>query len=193
MSHSEFNKNAASVATNIPKLVQNVSSMQRMLVHLDSQGEVLRRQLSQRSGSLARDTADQLKLLADTQPVGDGGAKIQRERLQEEFTKALDRFQRIQREAIDKKRQKLEAVRQDLEISALVGPDGSQVMLEQEEGRLKDLEARERALRQLESDLTDLNTIYKVRSLQCLHSPVEYVMLRIWPPWYTNREKTWSA
>ena len=41
MSHSEFNKNAASVATNIQKLVQNVSSMQRMLVHLDSQGEVL--------------------------------------------------------------------------------------------------------------------------------------------------------
>ena len=38
MSHSEFNKNAANVATNIQKLVQNVSSMQRMLVHVDSQG-----------------------------------------------------------------------------------------------------------------------------------------------------------
>ena len=128
------------------------------------------RQLQHYTGTLARDTADQLKLLADTQPPGDTGARIQRERLQEEFTKALDNFQRIQREAIDKERQKLEAVRQDSEISALPGPDGTkqgrnqtQMMLE-EEDRLKDLEERERAMRQLESDITDVNTIFKVRS-----------------------------
>ena len=169
MSHSEFNKNAANVATNIQKLVQNVSSMQRMLVHVDSQGEGLRQQLSQLqhyTGTLARDTADQLKLLADTQPPGDAGAKIQRERLQEEFTRALDNFQRIQREAIDKERQKLEAVRQDSEVSALPGPDGSQQgrtqMMLEEEDRLKELEERERGMRQLESDITDVNTIFKV-------------------------------
>ena len=33
----DFNRTASVVATNIQKLVQNVSSMQRMLVHVDSQ------------------------------------------------------------------------------------------------------------------------------------------------------------
>ena len=36
-SMDDFNKTASVVATNIQKLVQNVSSMQRMLVHVDSQ------------------------------------------------------------------------------------------------------------------------------------------------------------
>ena len=173
MSNSDFNRNAANVATNIQKLVQNVSSMQRMLVHVDSQGDGLRQQLSQLqhyTGQLARDTADQLKLLADTQPVGDPGAKIQRERLQEEFTRALDNFQRVQREAVDKERQKLEAVKQDSEVSALPGPGevgraGRTQMMLEEEDRLKELEERERSMRQLESDITDVNTIFKVRSL----------------------------
>ena len=176
MSNSDFNRNAANVATNIQKLVQNVSSMQRMLVHVDSQGDGLRQQLSQLqhyTGQLARDTADQLKLLADTQPVGDPGAKIQRERLQEEFTRALDNFQRVQREAVDKERQKLEAVKQDSEVSALPGPGeagraGRTQMMLEEEDRLKELEERERSMRQLESDITDVNTIFKVRS----HLPV---------------------
>ena len=36
-SMDDFNRTASVVATNIQKLVQNVSSMQRMLVHVDSQ------------------------------------------------------------------------------------------------------------------------------------------------------------
>ena len=47
MSLEEFNRTAAVVATNVQKLVQNVSSMQRMLVHVESQGEGLRQQLRQ--------------------------------------------------------------------------------------------------------------------------------------------------
>ena len=170
MSNQEFTRNAAAVATNIQKLVQNVSSMQRMLVHVDSQGDALRQQLRQLqhyTGQLARDTASQLKLLTDQQPLGDQGAKIQRERLQDEFTKALDNFQRVQREAAEKERQKLEAVRQDQEVN-LPGPgDGfngqsqTQMILE-EEDRLRELAERERAMRELESDITDVNTIFKV-------------------------------
>ena len=88
------------VATNIQKLVQNVSSMQRMLVHVDTQGEGLRQQLRQLqhyTGQLARDTATQLKQLAESQPAGDSGAKLQIERLQDEFTSVLDNFQKVQR------------------------------------------------------------------------------------------------
>ena len=84
----EFNRTASVVATNIQKLVQNVSSMQRMLVHVETQvwgscvfffqlkwypvekGEGLRsqlRQLQHYTGQLAKDTAGQLKQLADAQ------------------------------------------------------------------------------------------------------------------------------
>ena len=108
--------------------------------------------------------------MQELQPPGDAGAKIQRERLQDEFTKALDNFQNIQREAADKERQKLEAARQDQEVTlpgpgeGFGGPSRTQLMIE-EEDRLKELEDRERAMRQLESDITDVNTIFKVETL----------------------------
>jgi len=168
MSSSEFNTTAGSVAKNIQKLVQNVSSMQRMLVHVDTQGDSLRQQLQQLqhyTGQLARDTATQLKTLSETQPPGDTGAKIQRERLQDDFSKVLNNFQELQREAAEKERQMIEAARQDQEVT-LPGPNEgfgqsqTQMMIE-EEDRLRALEERERAMRQLESDITDVNTIFK--------------------------------
>ena len=112
------------MSTNIQKIVQNVSSMQRMLTHVDTQGDALRQQLRQLqhyTGQLAKDTATQLKQLQELQPPGDQGAKMQRERLQDQFTKALDNFQNIQREAADKERQKLKAAQYDQEV-ALPGP-----------------------------------------------------------------------
>ena len=44
---------------------------------------------------------------------GDTGAKIQRERLQDDFSKVLNNFQELQREAAEKERQMIEAARQD--------------------------------------------------------------------------------
>merc|ERR1719282_1692823 len=143
-----------------------------MLVHVSdtSTGDTgLRgqlRQLQHYTGQLARDTATQLRQLGESELPGDAGARIQRERLQEEFTRALDNFQRVQREAVDKERQKLEAVKQDSEVSALPGPGetgraGRTQMMLEEEDRLKELEERERSMRQLESDITDVNTIFK--------------------------------
>ena len=127
------------------------------------------RQLQHYTGQLAKDTATQLKQLQELQPPGDQGAKMQRERLQDQFTKALDNFQNIQREAADKERQKLKAAQYDQEV-ALPGPgegfggqgqqSRTQMMLE-EEDRLKELEDRERAMRQLESDIGDVNEIFK--------------------------------
>jgi len=168
---TEFSKTAGVVATNIQKLVQNVSSMQRMLVHVDSQGEGLRQQLRQLqhyTGQLARDTATQLKQLADSQPPGDSSAKLQRERLQDEFTRVLDNFQKVQREAAERERQGLAAAKQDSEAERLpapgeanfVGQSRTQMMLEEEE-KINQLQERERAMRQLESDITDVNTIFK--------------------------------
>ena len=198
MSNDEFNKAAAAVATNVQKLVQNVSSMQRMLVHVENQGEGLRQQLRQLqhyTGQLARDTAGQLKQLAELQPRGDGGAKLQRERLQDEFTRALDNFQRVQREAANKEREQLAAAKQD-EAERLPGPgepaqhgqSRTQLMLEEEE-KISQLEDRERAMRQLESDITDVNTIFKVNALIPRTNTHYLVLCRTSPPWCTSRAR----
>ena len=46
MQNTEFNKSASGVTTNIQKIVQNVSSMQRMLTHVDTQGDAVRYNLN---------------------------------------------------------------------------------------------------------------------------------------------------
>lgn len=173
----EFNKTAAVVATNIQKLVQNVSSMQRMLVHVETQGQGLRtqlRQLQHYTGQLAKDTAAQLKLLVDSH-VTDSAAKLQRERLKDEFTKAVTNFQRVQREAAEKERTELAAAKVTGREWELAGPkeaeqgtagqSRTQLMVEEEE-RIGALQQREQGMRQLESDIVDVNTIFKVGSKQ---------------------------
>ena len=76
---TEFSRTAAVVATSIQNLVQNASSMQKMLIHLDTHGEGLR-QLQHYTGQLARDTAIKLKHLAESQSPGDSGDNLQIER-----------------------------------------------------------------------------------------------------------------
>jgi hypothetical protein len=73
---TEFSRTAAVVATSIQNLVQNVYSMQRMLIHLDTHVEGLR-QLQHYTGQLARYTAIKLKQLAESQPPGDSWDKLQ--------------------------------------------------------------------------------------------------------------------
>ena len=53
------------------------------------------RQLQHYRGQLARDAATQLKQLAVSQPAGDSGARLQRERLQDEFTRVLENFEEM--------------------------------------------------------------------------------------------------
>merc|ERR1712037_1014013 len=116
---------------------------------------------------MGKDTAGQLEQLADAQ-VTDSGARLQRERLQDEFTKALNNFQRVQREAAERERQGLVAAKQN-DSWALAGPgeeqqqqgqSRTQLMIEEEE-RIGQLEQREQSMRQLESDIVDVNTIFK--------------------------------
>merc|ERR1711872_497057 len=80
----------------------------------------------------------------------------------------LDNFQRVQREAADREREGLAAAKQDSEVEKLPGPgegqglgqSRTQMMLEEEE-KINQLQERERSMRQLESDITDVNTIFK--------------------------------
>jgi len=102
--------------------------------------------------------------------VTDSGARLQRERLQDEFTKALNNFQRVQREAAEREREGLVAAKQN-DSWTLAGPgeeqqqqqqgqSRTQLMIEEEE-RIGQLEQTEQSMRQLESDIVDVNTIFK--------------------------------
>jgi syntaxin 7 len=174
---AEFDRLAGQVATNIQKLVNNVSSMQRMVQHVDTQGEQLQKQLSQLhhyTGQLAKDTAQQLMKIGDI-PNLDAREKMQKERLQDDFGKALNSFQRLQTEAAERERAKLAAARQHKvgggDEGILPPPSYDQAtgeskqsrtqMMIQEEGDLQALQERESAIRQLESDIVDVNTIFK--------------------------------
>jgi len=166
MSSEDFSRLAGTVATNIQKLGQNVSSMQRMLVHVDTQGEALRQQLRQLqhyTGQLAKDTAVQLKELHDL-PAVDASARVQKERLQDDFTKVLDSFQRVQREAAERERAGLAVAREEEGVTLPPPNDQTQSrtqMMIEEDDRLKALQDRERGMQQLESDIMDVNTIFK--------------------------------
>jgi len=172
---AEFERLAGQVVTNIQKLVNNVSSMQRMVQHVDTQGEQLQKQLQQLqhyTGQLAKDTAAQLKNIGDI-PNLDSRQKMQKERLQDDFAGALNSFQKLQTEAAERERAKLAAVRQhNINEASLAPPPGTdsqqseldinrtQIMI-QEESDLQALQDREKAIRQLESDIVDVNTIFK--------------------------------
>jgi len=100
--------------------------------------------------------------------------KMQKERLAEEFTTALSMFQATQRRAAQKEKEQMQRVRansglgdpfgggryseQLIELQDSSGQQEAQVM---DEMNLQMLEEQEQAIRQLESDISDVNQIFK--------------------------------
>jgi len=136
-------------------------------------------QIQHYTGQLAKDTSKQLLELNGYAPehaLDPRQWKLQRERLQSDFTKALDNFQRAQRAAAQKEK---EAIKKYKNQGGLQPPGGgtegplvdiegggggsssqTQLMLE-EEANLQQLQDRERAVRQLEADIGDVNQIFR--------------------------------
>jgi len=174
---TEFQRLAQTVGTNIQKILQNVSSMQRMITQIGTaqDNQQLQNQLHQiqhYTGQLAKDTSKQLKELNGFPPehaLDPRQWKLQRERLQADFTKALDNFQRAQRSAAQKekdaiKKYKNQGVTSSEGATNLIDIEGqqskTQMMLEEEQN-LEYLQERERAVTQLEADIGDVNQIFK--------------------------------
>ena len=96
--------------------------------------------------------------------------KLQRERLQADFTRALDNFQRAQRSAAQKEKDAIkkfktaggqtQAETDLIDIEGGGGANRAQMMM-QEEQNLEHLVERERAVTQLEADIMDVNQIFK--------------------------------
>ncbi|XP_069701712.1 syntaxin-12 isoform X2 [Periplaneta americana] len=193
----DFQKLAQTIGTSIQKILQNVSSMQKMVNQLgtpqDSQD--LRNQLHQiqhYTQQLAKDTSANLKdltglplpvsqseqvlepLLKKWDSQDDRQWKMQKERLADEFTSALNLFQATQRKAAQKEKEQMQRVRansglgdpfggsryseQLIELQDNTGQQDAQMM---DEMNLQMLEEQEQAIRQLESDISDVNQIFK--------------------------------
>lgn len=182
-SEAEFQKLAQTIATSIQKILQNVSSMQRMVNQLGTAQDSpeLKQSLHQMrtyTQQLIKDTNNLLKDLGNSK---DRHLRIQSERLVDEFTSALTAFQAVQRKTVDFEKN---AVRQR-SIHIKPPPDskpkydedrngGGGLSFEdsfmdttrtqtqmQEEIDLQALEEQERAIRELEENITDVNDIYK--------------------------------
>lgn len=185
-SEAEFQKLAQTIATSIQKILQNVSSMQRMVNQLGTAQDSpeLKQTLHQirtYTQQLIKDTNNLLKDLGNSK---DRHLRIQSERLVDEFTSALTAFQAVQRKTVDfeknavKKRSvhikpppdsHTNKLRFDDDRSGSGGlsfedsfmDSKTQTQVQQEEIDLQALEEQERAIRELEENITDVNEIYK--------------------------------
>lgn len=184
MSDQDFQKLATTVATSIQKISQNVASMQRMVNQIGTAQDSpeLRKQfhsLQHYTQQLAKDTKCYIKDLSTyTSPSQSEQRqrKMQRERLQDEYTTVLNKFQLIQRSTAQKEKEQINKVKEQNHSTAfLANPNQKKeqlIELEysnysnqqtqiQDEAELRDLLEQEQSVRQLENDIKDVNDIFK--------------------------------
>ncbi|XP_063968012.1 syntaxin-7-like isoform X3 [Lytechinus pictus] len=182
-STSDFNRLSQGIAGNVHKITQNVREIEgyiaRLGTHEDNKG--LRGKLDEvqhYTNQLAKDTNKMLKDLNSIPPSysDQKQQKMQRERLTGEFTSALNQFQRVQRDAAQKERDSYDKVRtgsttsggyEDHSSDTLIGFESSRQdagMTQQSQVSYEDFEGikeRESQLKKLESDILDVNQIFK--------------------------------
>ncbi|XP_063875454.1 syntaxin-7-like isoform X1 [Scylla paramamosain] len=186
--NGDLHKYSHSIGSNIQKISQNVKSMQQLVNQLgtDQDNQQLRAQLHQvqhYTGGLAKDTTVELRTFKSL-PVPPGQDSrtwhMQAERLTREFSQALNDFQTAQRQAASKEKEALKKARADSDAhyfedgkhgAALLDLGESenkgrsqqsqmQIQMEQEQ-EMQALQERESQIRQLESDIMDVNQIFK--------------------------------
>ncbi|XP_061126500.1 syntaxin-7 [Syngnathus typhle] len=168
------------ISSNIQRLTLLTSELQRALSLLgtdqdSNQLQVTLQQNQQQGNQLAKET-DRLMKEFSALPVGadQRQRKIQKERLLNDFSAALNTFQKTQRLAADKEREFVARVRASSKVSGgqpethygSVTPFPSDLQVQDQdeavsEDDLRLIQERESAIRQLESDITDINDIFK--------------------------------
>ncbi|XP_056284357.1 syntaxin-7 [Pseudoliparis swirei] len=172
------------ISSNVQKLTLLTSELQRAVSQLGSEhdGSKLTQTLQQKQqqgNQLAKET-DKLIKAFSALPVGPDQRqrKLQKERLVNDFSAALNSFQKTQRQAADKERDFVARVRACSRVSAGLPDDSfgyvpdflheskaqAQAQAQAEaitEEDLRLIQERETSIRQLESDITDINDIFK--------------------------------
>lgn len=183
----DFGRLSQTIGTSILKISQNVSSMQKMVNQLggSTDSQELRNQLHQiqhYTQQLAKDTNVHLRDLAvlannsgSNSPGEQRQHKMQKERLQDEFTGALNSFQAVQRLAVSKEKEMVRKAKANVGTGPF-GDKKQETLIElqdsttqrqmqqyqsQEEQNVRMLEEQEASIRQLESDISGVNQIFK--------------------------------
>ncbi|XP_029966609.1 syntaxin-7 [Salarias fasciatus] len=169
------------ISANIQRLTLLTSELQRAVSLLGTEQDSSQllhtlQQKQQQGNQLAKDTDRLIKAFSGL-PVGPDQRqrKLQKDRLLNDFSAALNSFQTTQRQAANKERDFVARVRASSRVSAGQSEDSfehhvppfssdSQVQAQAEAITEEDLmliQERESAIRQLESDITDINDIFK--------------------------------
>ncbi|KAK6626959.1 hypothetical protein RUM44_009436 [Polyplax serrata] len=188
---NDFQKLAQTVATNIQKISQNVSSIQKMTNQLGTLQETPQMEnqlleIQKYTQQLVKDTSvniEDLKKIPNL-PVHSEEykqRKVQRERLLERFTDTLNQFQKVQCSTLQRRKEIYQQKQSDSGHDTMLPPPGSgnsrftdhlielqdqsskqqtQQMI-QEELNLQALEKQANSIRELESNIMDVNQIYK--------------------------------
>ncbi|CAN8026411.1 hypothetical protein HPB47_019658 [Ixodes persulcatus] len=168
------------IGTNIQKMTQNVVSMNKMVQQLGTSQDsgTLRAQLlqiQQYTQQLAKDTNRQLRELV--------APKLVKDKLTNEFSEALRNFQLVQRAEADKEKDSVKRARAAsglalepqqqpgrrgnlIELASPQQPEPPQQQQQSyammdEQVNLEMLREREQAISKLESDIQDVNSIFK--------------------------------
>ncbi|XP_077363269.1 syntaxin-12 [Festucalex cinctus] len=173
--------------SNIQKITQNTAQIKNMVSQLgtrqdNSQLQDRLQQIQHYTNQLAKETNKHLKELGSLplpiSPSEQRQQKIQRERLMNDFSAALNNFQAVQRRAAEKEKESVARARAGSRLSTEDGlrdeklvsfdnqDDWGQMSAQTEEAAIteEDLELikeRETNIRQLESDIMDVNQIFK--------------------------------
>lgn len=186
---ADFQKLAQTIATSIQKILQNVSSMQRMVNQFGTAQDSpeLKQQLHQIRTYTQRLITDTTNLLNDLVNCKERHLKIQRDRLVDEFTAALTAFQAVQRKTVDLEKNAIRQARGAhvalskppgsnhssmgsgqhynnaslFEDNFVSGQRGQTQEQLQEEIDLQALENQEQTIRELEENIVSVNEIYK--------------------------------
>lgn len=176
--NDKFQKLSQTIASNIKKISQNVSSMSKMVNQLQTpqDSQELRSQLRQIQNytkKLAKDTSSLLMELMRQRTDIPANFLI-RERLSDEYMATLNAFQATQRSAAQKSKDDVRKVKaQNINIGdpfamgSSRNRDSDRDLRQQEqinaqtERDLQQLEERERDIQKLENDIMDVNQIFK--------------------------------
>uniref|UniRef100_U5EM41 Putative syntaxin 7 n=1 Tax=Corethrella appendiculata TaxID=1370023 RepID=U5EM41_9DIPT len=186
---ADFQKMTQTITTSIQKILQNVTSMQRMVNQFGTAQDSpeLKQQLRQIHAYTQQLITDTDNLLNDLVNCNERHLKIQRDRLVDEFTAAITVFQSIQRKMAELEKKAIrEARSNNVKLSMPPGSKNNsssgsgnfnsssafednfissnhrqQQEQIQEEIDLEALENQERAIRELEDNISSVNEIYK--------------------------------
>ena len=135
----------------------------KSLTHSHVFSRISRHQIQHYTGKLAKDTATHLQDLATGVSALNSSEqrqwRLQRDRLQNDFTKALTNFQDAQRTAAQKEKEILKKAKAASGMGGLQGPGGQKNLIDIEEGQgqsQEEVQRKQQMLMQEEIDIEQL-------------------------------------